>query len=103
MFVARLFRWSVECLPRAFSGSSSGQQLLCILDVPLRTASWLWLGSAFGVVAFVCFLVFPFPPLPIRGSRGFSSIVSPLNSVFSVTGAGFRVWGGGRGLWLGCG
>ena len=103
MFAARLFCWSVGCLPRAFSGSSSGQQLLCILDVPLRTASWLWLGSAFGVVAFVCFLVFPLPPLPIRGSRGFSSIVSPLNSVFSVTGAGFGVWGGGRGSWLGCG
>ena len=33
------------------------------------------------MVGFVCFLVFPLPPLPIRGSRGFSSIVSPLNSV----------------------
>ena len=38
-------------------------------------ASWLWLGSAFVVLAFVCFLVFPLPPLPIRGSRGLSSIV----------------------------
>ena len=85
-FVARVFRWSMGCLPRAFSGSSSGQLLLCILDVRLRMASWLWLGSAFGVVAFGCFLVFPLPPLPIRG-RGFSSIVSPLNSLFSVTGA----------------
>ena len=44
-------------------------------------------GLLFGVVAFVCFLVFPLPFLPIRGSRGFSSIVSPLNSLFSVTGA----------------
>ena len=86
-FVARVFCWSVGCLPRAFSGSSSGQRLFCILDVRLRMASWLWLGSAFGVVAFVCFLVFPLPPLPIRGSRGFSSIVSPLNSLFSVAGA----------------
>ena len=67
--------WSVGCLPRAFSGSSSGQRLLCILGVRLRMASWLWLGSAFGVVAFVSFLLFPLPPLPIRGSRGLSSRV----------------------------
>ena len=86
-FVARVFCWSVGCLPRAFSGRSSGQRLLCILDVRLRMASWLWLGSAFGLVAFVCFLVFPLPPLPIRGSGGFSSIVAPLNSLFSVTGS----------------
>ena len=86
-FVARVFCWAVGCLPRAFSGSSSSQRLLCVLDVCLRMASWLWLGSAFGVVAFVCFLVFPLPPLPIRGGRGFSSIVSPLNALFSVTGA----------------
>ena len=57
-FVARVFCWAVGCLPRAFSGSSSDQRLLCVLDVRLRMASWLWLGSAFGVVAFVCFLVF---------------------------------------------
>ena len=81
------FYWAVGCSPRVFSGSSSGQRLLCGLDVRLRMASWLWLGSAFGVVAFVCFLVFPLPPLPIRGGRGFSSIVSPLNVLFSVTGA----------------
>ena len=84
-FVARVFCWFVGCLPRAFSGSSSCQRLLCILGVRLRMSSWL--GSAFGVVAFVCVLVSPLPPLPIRGSRGFSSIVSPLNSLFSVTGA----------------
>ena len=83
-FVARVFCWAVGCLPRAFLGSSSGQRLLCILDVRLRMASWLWLGSAFGVVAFGCFLV---SPLSIRGGRGFSSIVSPLNSLFNVTGA----------------
>ena len=75
------------CGVLAFSGSSSGQRLLCILDVRLHMALWLCLGSAFGVVAFVCFLVFPLPPLPIPGSRGFFSIVSPLNSLFSVTGA----------------
>ena len=54
-----VFCWAVGCLPRAFSGSSSGQRLLCILDVRRRMASWLWLDSVFGVVAFVCFLVFP--------------------------------------------
>ena len=57
-FVAQVFYWDVGCLPRAFSGSSSGQRLLCVLDVRRRMASWLWLGSAFGVVVFVCFLVF---------------------------------------------
>ena len=102
-FCSAGFYWAVGCLPRAFSGSSSGQRLLCVLDVRLHMASWLWLGSAFGVVAFVCLLVFPLPPLPIRGGRGFSSIVSPLNVLFSVTGARFGVWGGGRGSWLGCG
>ena len=70
-FVAQVFCWAVGCLPRAFSGSSSGQRLLCVLDVHLRMASWLWLGSAFSVVAFVCFLVFPLPPLPI-GEAGAS-------------------------------
>ena len=86
-FAARVFCWAVGCLSRAFSGSSSGQRLLCVLDVRLRMASWLWLGSAFGVVAFVGLVVFPLPPLPILGGRGFSSIVSPLNTLFSVTGA----------------
>ena len=53
------------------------------------------LGSAFGVVAFMYFRVFPLPPLPIQGRRGFSSIGFPLNSLFSVTGACFGVSGGG--------
>ena len=91
------------CFPRASSGSFSGQRLPCILGVRLRMSPWLFLGSAFGVVAFVCFLVFPLPPLPIQGRRGLSSIVFPLNSLFSVTGACFGVWGGGQGSWLGCG
>ena len=90
-FVARVFCWSVGCLPRAFSGSYSGQRLLCILGVRLRMASWLWLGSAFGVVAFVCFLVFPLPPLPIRGSRGFSSIVFSIE--LTVQCDGCLIWG----------
>ena len=68
--------WSKRCFPGASSGSSGGQRLLCILGVRLRIFSWLKLGSAFGVVAFVCFLVFPLPPLPIRGSRGISIVFS---------------------------
>ena len=37
--------WAVGCLPRAFSGSSSGQRLLCVLDVRLRMASWPCAGA----------------------------------------------------------
>ena len=33
------------------------------------------LASAFGVLALVCFLVFPLPPLPIQGIWGLSSIL----------------------------
>ena len=69
-FVARVFCWSVGCLPRAFLGSSSGQRLLCILGVCLRMASWLWLGSAFGVVTFLCFLVFSPPSSLYSGKQG---------------------------------
>ena len=65
---------SLGCFPRASLGSSSGQQLLCTLGVHLRMSLWLLLGSALGVVAFVCFLVLPLPPFPIQGSRGLSSI-----------------------------
>ena len=90
-FVARVFCWSVGCLPRTFSGSSSSQRLLCILEVRLRMASWLWLGSAFGVVAFVCFLVFPLPPIPIWGSRGLSSIVFSIE--LTVQCDGCLIWG----------
>ena len=81
----------MRCLPRAFSGSSSGQGLLCILGVRLHMASGLWLGSAFGVVVFVCFLVFPLPPLPIRGSRGLSSIVFSIE--LTVQCDGCLIWG----------
>ena len=58
-FAAQVLCWAVGCLPRVFSGSPSGQRVLCVLDVRLRMASWLWLRSAFGVVAFVGFVVFP--------------------------------------------
>ena len=54
---------------------------------------WLWLGSAFGVGTFMCFLVFPLPPLPIQGSKGLSSIVSfhwTHCSVWQVLGLGWR-------------
>ena len=85
------------CFPRASSGSSSGQRLLCILGVRLRMSSWLLLGSAFGVVAFVCFLVFPLPPLPIQGGRGLSSIVFSIE--LTVQCDGCLIWG--VGWWAG--
>ena len=76
---------------------SSSHQLLCILGVRLRMASWLWLGSAFGVVAFVCFLLFPLPPLPNRGSRGLSSIVFSVELTVQCDGCLIR----GLGWWAG--
>ena len=97
-FVAQVFYWSVGCLPRAFLGSSSGQRLLGILGVRLRMASWLWLGSAFGVVVFVCFLVFfPLLPLPIQGSRGLSSIVFSIELTVQCDGCLIQ----GLGWWAG--
>ena len=45
------------------------------------------------MVVLGCFLVFLLPPRPIKGSRGLSSIVLPLNSLLSVMGAWFGVWG----------
>ena len=57
-------------------GSSSGQRLLCMLCMHLHMSSWFCLvRSAFGMLALICFLVFPLPPLPTRGSRGLSFIV----------------------------
>ena len=92
-------------------GSSSSQRLLSILGVGLRMSSWLWLGLAFGVVVFVCFLVFLLPPLPIQGSRGLSSIVFSIERTVQCDGCliwdlgsgvegGARGWVAGRaGLW----
>ena len=54
-------------------------------------SSWLLLGSAFGVVAFVCFLVFPLPPPPVQGSRGLSSIVFSIE--LTVQCDGCLIWG----------
>ena len=79
------------CFPRVSLGSSSGQELLCILGVRLRMSLRLWLGSAFGVVAFMCFLVFPLPPLPIQGSKGPSSIVFSIE--LTVQRDGCLIWG----------
>ena len=45
------------------------------------------LGSAFGVVALVCFLVFPSLLSLFRGVGASPQFFFPLNSLFSVTGA----------------
>ena len=85
-------------IPRASSGSSSGQLLLCILVMRLRMSSWLLLGSAFDVVAFMCFLVFPLSPLPIQGSRGLSSIVFSIELTVQCDGCLIWVLGWWAGL-----
>ena len=48
------------------------------------------LGSALGVVALVCFLVFPLPPLPIQGSSGLSSIVFSIELTVQCDGCLIR-------------
>ena len=68
-------------------------------------ASWLWLGSAFSVVTFVCFLVFPLPPLPIRGRQGL--LLNSFSIKLTVQCDGCLIWGlewwAGlvAGLWVG--
>ena len=65
-----------------------------------------FLGSAFGVLALMCFLVFPLPPLPIQGSRDLSSIVF-FSIELTVQCDGCLIWGLGwwaglvAGLWVG--
>ena len=85
------FVGAVGCLPRAFSGSSSGQRLLSILDVRLRMASWLWLGSAFSVVAFVCFLVFSPPSSPYLEKQGL--LLNSFSIELTVQCDGCLIWG----------
>ena len=58
---------------------------------------WNHIGSAFGVLALVYFLVFPLPPLPIQGSRGLSSIVFCIE--LTVQCDGCLIWG--LGWWAG--
>ena len=96
---------SLQCFSVASSGSSSGQQLLCILYVHLRKSSWLCLARC-SVCWRVCFLVFPLPPLPIQGSKGLSSIVF-FSIELTVQCDGCLIWGLGwqaglmAGLWVG--
>ena len=66
--MARVFCWAVGCLPRAFSASSSGQRLLCLLDVRLRMASWLWLNVRCGGVRVLS--SFSPPSSPYSGRQG---------------------------------
>ena len=79
LFPCGTFPWRLQAV-LAVSGSFAYYACACACPRGL-------LGSAFGVLTLVCFLVFSLPPLPIRGIRGVSSIVFPLNSLFSVTGA----------------
>ena len=92
-FVARVFCWAVGCLPGAFSGSSSGQRLRCILDVRLRMTLWLWLGSAFSVVEFVCFLVVSPPSSPYSGKQGL--LLNSFSIELTVQCDGCLIWGSG--------
>ena len=50
------------------------------------------LGSAFVVLALLCFLVFPLPPLPTQGSRGLSLIVF-FSIELTVQCDGYLIWG----------
>ena len=66
---------------------------LHIRHVPARVLVVV-LGSAFGVVAHVCFLVFPLPPLPIQGSRGLLNSIFFLFSIeLTVQCDGCLIWG----------
>ena len=49
------------------------------------------LGSAFGVLVLVCFLLFLLPPSPIQGSRGLFSIVFSIE--LTVQFDGCLIWG----------
>ena len=90
-FVARVFYWDVGCLPRAFSGSSSGQRLLCVLDVRLCMTSWLWLGSAFGVVG-VCVLSSFSPPSSLYSGRQ-GLLLNSFSIERTVQCDGCLIWG----------
>ena len=68
-----------------------------LLGVCLRMSSWLNCLAQRLVVALVCFLVFPLPPLPIQGSRGLSSIVFSIE--LTVQCDGCLIWG--LGWWVG--
>ena len=62
LFPCGAFPWRLRAV-LAVSGSFAYYIILVVL-----------LSSAFGVLALVCFLVFPLPPLPTQGSRGLSLI-----------------------------
>ena len=104
-FVARVFCWAVGCLPRAFSGSSSSQQLLCILDVRLSMASWLWLGSAIRCGGVRVLSSFSPPSSPYSGRRGL--LLNSFSIELTVHCDGCLIWGLGwpaglmAGLWVG--
>ena len=72
-FLACACSISMWCFSRGVFGQLSGHRLLCIIIMcaPAHVLVVL-LGSAIGVLALVCFLVFP---LPTQGSRCLSLIV----------------------------
>ena len=81
----RCFVGPVGCLPRAFSGSSSGQRLLCILGVRLRMASWLWLGSVRLLSSFSP------PSSPYSGKQGL--LLNSFSIELTVQCDGCLIWG----------
>ena len=80
LFPRGAFPWRLRAVP-------SGQRLLCIIMCAPAHVLVVLLGSAFGALALVCFLVFPLPALPIQGSRGLSSIVFSIEHSVQCDGA----------------
>ena len=79
--------------PVVSSGSLSDHCLLCIIIMcaPAHVLEVV-LGSVFGVLALVCLLVFPLPPLPTQGSRCLSLIVC-FSIELTVQCDGCLIWG----------
>ena len=92
-FLACACSISMWCFSRGVFGQLSGHRLLCIIIMcaPAHVLVVL-LGSAIGVLALVCFLVFPLPPLPTQGSRCLSLIVC-ISIELTVQCDRYLIWG----------
>ena len=86
--VARVFCCSVGCLPRAFSGSSSGQRLLCILDVHGLVAL-AWLSVRCGGVRVLS--SFSPPSSPNSGKQGL--LLNSFSIELTIQCDGCLIWG----------